>query len=446
MTFIEKNKDRMLEDLRGLLAIPSVSSNLLEVEKALDYVLNLAKSMGMSTKKVVDGTVGVIEVEPTWGNSSETLGILAHVDVVDPGDWSLWEHQPFDGDISGGKIIGRGTLDDKGPLIACIYALKAAMENGKAFTKKVQIIIGTQEETEWTDMEAYSKAFPMPDYGFTPDGDFPICNIEKGCYDIFLDFPLEEDEEYMKPGEIYLTTLAAGTATNIVPGTCTAILSNGEEILIKGKAVHSCQPEKGRNAIFDMANELAARGISDNRLLRILYMLKDKFEDCYGENLGLTHKEEYYNGEFIHKNVFTPVIIQMTEHSVKVCINVRFAYTTDSSELTALFEGICREEKGSIVEISSLPAVYVSKERPFLRMLAEAYEEETPFKNDFVLGYGGSYAKVMPNMVSWGPIFPGMEDTCHEENEYINIEDLMTNVRVYYKAITKIIQSEESFL
>lgn len=446
MTFMEKNKNELLKDLQGLLAIPSVSTNLAEVERALDYVLNLAKTMGMSTKKVAGGTVGVIEVEPSCGESSETLGILAHVDVVDPGDLSLWEHQPFGGDICDGKIIGRGTLDDKGPLIATIYALKAAMENGNPFTKKVQIIVGTQEETEWTDMEAYVKEFPMPDYGFTPDGGFPVCNIEKGCYDIILEFPLEETDDYMKPDKLYLAAISAGTAMNIVPGICTATLSSGEQISTKGKAVHSCQPEKGRNAIFDMVDELTARGIADNKLLRVLYMLKDMFDDYYGQKLGIATKEEYYNGEFIHKNVFTPVIIQMTKDAVRVGVNVRFAYTTEDEELTEAFERLCQEHGGKIVEIGSLPAVYVSKERPFLRMLAEAYEEETPFENDFILGYGGSYAKVMPNMVSWGPILPGMEDTCHEENEYINIEDLMTNTRLYYKAITKIAQSDKSFI
>ena len=150
-----------------------------------------------------------------------------------------------------GHLWGRGTMDDKGAIIVCLYAMKCLFESGEPLKKKVQMILGTQEEVEWSDMEAYVANFPLPDYGFTPDGEFPLCNIEKGCMDVELHFDLDETRD--RDGW-YFTSILAGQATNAVPGNCSCQLvryQNGaaaesKTLTTTGKAVHSCQPEKGK--------------------------------------------------------------------------------------------------------------------------------------------------------------------------------------------------------
>lgn len=92
-----------------------------------------------------------------------------------------------------------------------------------------------------------------------------------------------------------------------------------------------------------------------------------------------------------------------------------------------------------------MPAVYVSKDKPFLKVFADAYEKVTGIPNEFVLEYGGTYAKAIPNTVSWGPIFPGEDDTCHEENEYISVQGLIDNAKIFALAIAGILLSEESY-
>ena len=99
-----------------------------------------------------------------------------------------------------------------------------------------------------------------------------------------------------------------------------------------------------------------------------------------------------------------------------------------------------------MVDVYAMPAVFVSKEKPFLKVLAEAYEEVTGLRNQFTLAHGGSYAKAMPNIVSWGPIFPSEEDTCHEINEYISIDSLIKNTKTFAYSIAKIALSKESFI
>jgi succinyl-diaminopimelate desuccinylase len=92
-----------------------------------------------------------------------------------------------------------------------------------------------------------------------------------------------------------------------------------------------------------------------------------------------------------------------------------------------------------------MPAVYVEEGKPFLTAFAQAYEETTGLPNEFTLEYGGTYAKAIPNVVSWGPIFPGEEDTCHEENEYISMDSLIMNAKIFALAIAKILCAPESY-
>ena len=110
------------------------------------------------------------------------------MDVVNAGREELWKSPPFACEVRDGNLYGRGAIDDKGPTVVVLHAMGAAMENGKPFHKTVRLIVGTQEETEWTDMDCYTKHYSLPDYGFTPDGDFPIGNVEKGVHGCHLAF------------------------------------------------------------------------------------------------------------------------------------------------------------------------------------------------------------------------------------------------------------------
>lgn len=450
LEYLDGKQEEIISALCEFVKIESISDNPEKVGEALDFILNYARGLGFDAESCLDGQVGVIEV----GEGEEVLGILAHVDVVGPGDLEKWDTEPFDPVIRDGRIYGRGTLDDKGAIIACLYAMKAVCELGRPLRKKVRLILGTQEETEWTDMRAYTAAYPLPDYGFTPDGEFPLCNIEKGCLDITLSFPLDEPEAGADGGKAgkYLTRIEAGSTPNIVPGLCTAEITECADgnpetrsIRFQGKAVHSCQPEKGENAIFKAAEQLNAMGLENNRLLALLNLICEKLGDVYGGNLGLYSETEYYRGEFVHRNVFSPTILKVENGNVLLHVNVRFPYGEDENRIIGTFRRLAESNRGELIQVSSLPAVYVGKDRPFLKAFAEAYDEVSGRINEFTLAYGGSYAKAMPNIVSWGPVFPDEEDTCHEENEYIRIKSLMDNAKIFASAISKIVLDNKSY-
>lgn len=185
--------------------------------------------------------------------------------------------------------------------------------------------------------------------------------------------------------------------------------------------------------------------MKENRFLEILQKLSEKLKDVYGKPMGIYSESEYFNGEFVHRNVLSPTVVRTEKNDVTVNVNIRFAYGNKPEDIVDRFRHLA-ESLGGTLEISSLQqAVYVSSQRPFLRVFAEAYEEAAGRKNRFSLEYGGTYAKAMPGIVSWGPLFPEDEDTCHEVNEYITTDTLICCGKIFAVALAKILLSEESF-
>ena len=445
--FIEDNTDLMVNRCKELVAIPSMTEDREQVSLALDYVLDLGLRMGLKTKSLLNGEIGLVEA----GEGEEILGVLAHVDVVDPGDESKWISPPFEPEVREGKLYGRGTLDDKGAVIAVMTAMEALVKLGIPLNKEIQLILGTREETHWTDMEAYVEKFPLPDYGFTPDGSFPICNVEKGGMDLELIIPLEKGKPQGK--KAVLESVEAGKAVNVVPGVCQAVLKmpDGKEkqLETKGRSVHSCQPEKGINALVEMGKQIRSMlesGILEpTKGVKFLAMLGNRFESTEGEDLGLYSETEYYQGEFVHRNVFSPTLAYTSGQEIHVNINVRFPYGSDEEKIRETFRNLAEEFGGLIEEKGYMPAVYVRKDRPFLKAFDQAYERVMGESGGYNLEYGGTYAKAIPDVVSWGPIFPGEEDTCHEENEYIGVDSLVKNAKIFALAMANIALTEESF-
>ena len=177
--YIENMKDELIQKTQELIQIPSVYENSKspnmpfgkQINNALEYTLELGKNLGFRTKNI-DGYCGYIE----FGEGPELLGIIGHLDVVPEGE--NWDYPPFGGIISDGKIYGRGAIDDKGPVISCLYAMKAVMENCK-INKRVRLILGLNEERDWQCIKYYKEHEELPTVAFSPDADFPCIYAEK---------------------------------------------------------------------------------------------------------------------------------------------------------------------------------------------------------------------------------------------------------------------------
>ena len=154
-------KDEICTHLKHLMEIKSISDDRKACKEALRYVIRLAESFGMKTAVGKHDDVGVIEI----GEGRLTLGILAHVDVVDEGSLAAWNYEPFTLTETDGMFYGRGIVDDKGPVIVSLYAMKFLLEQVPKFQRKIQLIVGSSEESVWTDMVHFKEEFPLPDYG-----------------------------------------------------------------------------------------------------------------------------------------------------------------------------------------------------------------------------------------------------------------------------------------
>jgi succinyl-diaminopimelate desuccinylase len=176
--------DELLNDLSGLIAIPSVrdlstkSDNApfgQSIRKAFDYLIDWAKREGFEVR---DHQGYALDI--SYGDGEEEIGILHHVDVVPAGDEADWMTHPFELHQQGDLVFGRGVTDNKGPLMASLYILKMFKQLNTPMTRKIRVIIGGAEETTWECVEHYFRHQPQPAFGFSPDGDFPIVNGEKG--------------------------------------------------------------------------------------------------------------------------------------------------------------------------------------------------------------------------------------------------------------------------
>ena len=203
-------KDEFLTSLKTLISYPSVLNEGESgtpfgqaIQDVLEKTLEICRGLGFTTYLDPKGYYGYAEI----GQGAELLAVLCHLDVVPSGDEADWRTPPFEATIKDGWIFGRGVQDDKGPSMAALYAVKALLDSGVKFKKRVRFIFGTDEETLWRCMGRYNELEETATLGFAPDSSFPLTYAEKGLLQVKLHGPGSEQLE-----------LEAGEAFNVVPG------------------------------------------------------------------------------------------------------------------------------------------------------------------------------------------------------------------------------------
>ncbi|HKM28737.1 MAG TPA: Sapep family Mn(2+)-dependent dipeptidase [Anaerovoracaceae bacterium] len=412
----------MIKHLQELIAIPSVTCNQGGekpfgdvVPQALTYVLNLCKSFGFRTKNC-DGMIGYAEI----GEGSDIVGILCHLDVVPAGN--DWTYPPFKGEIHDGKIYGRGAIDDKGPAMAAIFAMKDILDAGIKLDKRVRIIFGqTEEDGDWIDIDYYKEHEEIPTVGFTPDADFPAIYGEKGIITLKVTMALKDTGfEYIK----------GGNASNMVPDYAECTI-NGETISKKGVSAHGSTPWDGDNAITSLMKKVVELGVDSP--LATFYMKKIG-DNLYGEKIGIGLKDEQSG-----KLTFNVGTINTVGNNVEMEIDIRYPVTYSLEDVMLGIEPEIRDSiKCTIKVMDHMRPVYMDKDGEVIGRLLEAYREVTGDMTEPSVMGGGTYARGMDNIVAFGPVFPGRECTEHQKDEYAYVEDLEKACEIYKKAIIKL--------
>ena len=418
------------------------------VSKALEYALKLSESMGFKTRNL-DGYIGYAE----YGEGEEYVGVLGHLDVVPEGDG--WKYPPYGAEIHEGKIYARGSLDDKGPIIAALYGLKAIKEANLPLSKRVRIIFGTNEETGCGEMEYYLKHEKPPVSGFTPDAMYPLIFAEKGI----LSFNLVSKVETLDTEDFSIKYIKGGQRVNMVPDYCeVGIWAREKDFIIKaldkfkqiydynltahiksdmlviksvGVSAHGSTPELGVNAIMQMFKFLETLPIEKTDIYDFIKFANEKIGfELNGESLGIGLKDED-SGE-LSFNVGT---VEIKNAHIVLGINIRYPVTFTMDDVIGPIEEKIKENKIELSDVSHHKPLYFPKEHPLVDTLLRVYKEQTGDNREPIAIGGGTYAKEMPNIVAFGPAFPGKPDLCHQANEYIEIEDLIMNTKIYAQAM-----------
>lgn len=465
MDEVEKRKDELLRVTQNLLHIKSLldEENTFPdaplgkgVKEALDFMLNLGEKDGFIPKNV-GNLAGHLE----FGEGEELLGILCHVDVVPEGDG--WTSDPFAAEIREGKIFARGAIDDKGPTMAAYYAMKIVKELGLPLKKRVRMIIGTDEESDWRCVEHYFEHEEMPTLGFAPDADFPIINAEKGIADIDIvqKLPVEELEN----GNIEVLSFTSGKRYNMVPDHAKVTLNifenqmvvvqsftefmkkyklehnshveNGELILeVKGISAHGMEPKKGINAGLFLAEFLSKLDLNRSASDYFNFVSNYFFNDSRGVSFGVAYSDDI-SGEL---TINPGKLSYSRQTGGSIGLTCRYPVTNKMEATKDKLDELLQEQGFAITKFKDEKPHHVDENEFLIQTLKKVYEEHTGEKAYLIAIGGGTYARSLNSGVAFGPLFPGRPDIAHQKDEYIDIDDLLKATAIYAQAIYELAQ------
>ena len=408
------------------------------VTDALNYIYNLARKDGFEATNY-DNKV----VEIHYGRGAKNLTIMAHADVVPAG--SGWADSPFKLVEKKGVLFARGVADDKGPLLAAYYALKALRDEGLLGGYEIRFLVGGNEERGSLCMEHYFHDLKkkQPTLGFSPDSDFPLIFAEKGI----INFEVKTKVDDI-PGFI---SLQGGTASNAVIDKCDLkfelnldflnyIMKNYHRedaeihtvddvttVSFIGKAAHGATPELGVNAGIEALNCLA-NYTKDQKLLSLVKLYSSL--DGSGFKCAGTSDDMGHNSSNVG-------LLSIKDGQLSLTVNFRYVNTCDPNELMSIIKEI---NKGFSVKIlSKSPLLYFSKDNKLIKTLMKAYGDETGDYNSQPLAIGGgTYAKEANNVVAFGMQFPDWESNMHSPGESVKKDDLFKGMSVYARAIIEL--------
>ena len=470
LNLIDQNKDEMIKDLRELLSIKSVAEEQEGeypfgegVQKAFEYMLALGEREGFKVENI-DNYGGHIE----FGSGDEIVAVIGHIDVVPEG--TDWDYDPYGGVIEDGKLYGRGTSDDKGPVMAGFYAMKALKDSGFVPNKRIRLVLGLDEETNWVGMKKYFEKAEKPSVGFTPDADFPAIHGEMGI----IVFDLAKKLGKSMGGGLELKNLNGGNAANMVADWSRAVLRDTTEykkgsepedrygriremvaeyrqqtgykvnckgvgksfeITVQGVSSHGARPEKGLNAISVIMELLGKLNFVNEDV--------NDFIDFYNKHIGFDLNGERmgcgFEDEPSGKLIFNVGTVAVDANSADLKINIRYPVTMDAENVYEAIMSVVNKYDLGIIKGKHQRPIYFPADAPMITTLMDVYREFTgdAESKPQVIG-GGTYARAADNVVAFGMAFPGEPELAHQKDEYIVIDNLIRATKIYAEALARL--------
>ncbi|MDY4848775.1 MAG: Sapep family Mn(2+)-dependent dipeptidase [Bacilli bacterium] len=437
----ERYQKELVESLKQFVAIDSVYDEKTVtkldpfgkgVSNALSFIADLANKDGF---KVTNYDNMVVEI--LCGEGDKNITILAHADVVPPGEG--WNQDPFMAVDRGDHFTGRGVADDKGPLLSAYYALKALRDNHLLGNYQVRFLVGGNEESGSLGMHHYFYTLkkPQPNAGFSPDASFPLIFAEKGIVNFAVKhhFPITHVKE-----------IHGGVAANSVIEKCEIMMDKDDgfihflavehydyeveyidkmmKVIVHGKAAHGASPELGDNAGMKALDALAKFYQDPN-----LEIIIKHYSSLTGAGLEASaHSKDMGN------NSLNVGLLNYKDNEFSMVVNFRYV---DTCKPNVLLENIKKNSAPFNIEIlGTSKLLYYPKNSPLVKILHHSYIDETKDDKTPILAIGGgTYAKEADNIIAFGMEHIDYDCYMHSNHERVRKADLFSGIAIYARAI-----------
>ena len=432
-------KDEFLTSLKTLISYPSVLNEGENgtpfgqaIQDVLEKTLEICRGLGFTTYLDPKGYYGYAEI----GQGAELLAVLCHLDVVPSGDEADWQTPPFEATIKDGWVFGRGVQDDKGPSMAALYAVKALLDSGVKFKKRVRFIFGTDEEPLWRCMGRYNELEEAATLGFAPDSSFPLTYAEKGLLQVKLHGPGSDKLD-----------LEAGAAFNVVPGK---VSYQGEllEQIVAGLQVASFDYEQTDHQVTVLGLPKHAKDAAEgiNAIVRLATVLQPVqahpaltfIAEAVGEDATGSRLFGDVSDEPSGRLSFNIAGLTLNSEKSEIRIDIRIPVLADKDQLVAKLAKIAGRYQLDYEEFDYLAPLYVPKDSELVSTLMAIYQEKTGDTSPAMSSGGATFARTMPNCVAFGALFPGAEQTEHQANERASLDDLYRAMDIYAETIYRL--------
>jgi dipeptidase D len=432
-----------------------------------DYLARVAEEFGLDFTD--HGAVLIVGL----GDASDRLGVLAHADVQ-PADSSKWRRSPFELDTLSepGRLVARGAEDDKGPIAAALYAMRALMDRGVPLARRIELVVTLTEESDWEPIQAFVAQWDPPGINVALDSEYPVVTAEKAWNAVWLALP--PDARAPAAREPRLVRFGGGAFLSQIPEDAVAVVAGstpeveaalrsaaerdslvtfafeagGDSLVVRarGLAAHSSKPWQGRNAITHLAAVLGAREWPPTQAARMVRLVNALVgTGDYAERFGqIAHTHDFMGPLTLSLTTLGPG----NADSLVAGINLRSPAGRTGAALDSLMRGAVAAWSagtGTPVGVSTFVSEpYLVENAPHVPVLLDIFRHYSGQRDAQPIAIGGgTNARLLPYGVNFGPAMPGQEYTGHSEHEFMTREQFERNLRMYTAMLVELAASRE---